>query len=402
MTNEGTEDRSRGREVVVVGAVRTPIGRGHPAKGWFRQLHPTALLGRCFSALLQRSGVAPEHVDDVVAGCVQQIGEQGCNIARNAWLQEGLPVEVPATTVDRQCGSGQQAVNFAAAMIAAGVQDVVVAGGVEVMSRVPFASGVRVQQEYGAALTPQVRERYGLLENHTLVGQGVAAEGIAERWGLSRVELEELAVRSHRLAHEATESGAFLREIVSIDVDGRGYDADQGIRPDTNLEALAKLPPAFCADGLTTAATSSQVSDGAAAVLLMSRQKADELGVRARAQIVDHAVVGVDPRIMLTGPIPATHKILERNRMSINDVDAVEINEAFASVVGAWLRELKPDLDRVNPRGGAMALGHPLGASGARLITTLLHQLEDTDRETGLVTMCCGGGLGTATLIRRL
>ncbi|WP_406440020.1 thiolase family protein [Streptomyces sp. NBC_01613] len=391
-----------GRDVVVVGAVRTAIGRGHPEKGWFRDVHPATLLGRSFSAVLERSGVAPTEVDDVIAGCVQQIGEQGCNVARNAWLQEGLPVEVPATTVDRQCGSGQQAVNFATAMIASGAQDVVVAGGVEHMGHLPFAAGVRIQEELGRAITPEVQERYGLVQDQTLVGQGNAAEMIAERWDLSRPELDELAVRSHRLAHLATQSGAFRREIVEIGIGSQVYDVDQGIRPDTNITTLAGLRPVFRADGRTTAATSSQVADGASAVLLMSADKAAELGVRPRARIVDQAVVGVDPQIMLTGPIPATHKILDRNGLTVDDLDTIEINEAFASVVGAWLRELKPDLDRVNPRGGAMALGHPLGATGARLITTLLHQLEDTDREIGLVTMCCGGGLGTATLLQRL
>lgn len=391
-----------GRDVVVVGAVRTAIGRGHPEKGWFRDLHPTTLLGHCFSAVLERSGVAPAAVDDVIAGCVQQIGEQGCNVARNAWLQEGLPVEVPGTTVDRQCGSGQQAVNFATAMIASGAQDIVVAGGVEHMGHLPFASGVRVQAEFGRAITPEMQRRYGLLPEHTLVGQGIAAEMIAERWELCRPELDELAVRSHRLAHHATESGAFRREIVDVRIGHDIYQVDQGIRPDTDIATLAGLRPVFRSDGRTTAATSSQVADGASAVLLMSGDKAAELDIRPRARIVDHAVVGVDPQIMLTGPIPATHKILERNGLTIDDIDTIEINEAFASVVGAWLRELKPELDRVNPRGGAMALGHPLGATGARLITTLLHELEDTDRELGLVTMCCGGGLGTATLVQRL
>lgn len=398
----GSLRKSDGRDVVVVGAVRTAIGRGHPEKGRFRDVHPATLLGRCFSAVLERTGVSPAEVDDVIAGCVQQIGEQGCNVARNAWLQEGLPVDVPATTVDRQCGSGQQAVNFATAMIACGAQDVVVAGGVEHMGHLPFASGVRVQEEFGRAVTPDMQERYGLVPDHTLVGQGIAAEMIAEQWELSRPELDELAVRSHRLAHHATESGAFRREIVDVRVGPDSYNVDQCIRPDTDIATLAGLRPVFRADGRTTAATSSQVSDGASAVLLVSGDKAKELGIRPRARIVDHVVVGVDPRIMLTGPIPATRKILDRNGLTIGDVDTIEINEAFASVVGAWLRELKPDLDRVNPRGGAMALGHPLGASGARLITTLLHQLEDTDREIGLVTMCCGGGLGTATLVQRL
>jgi acetyl-CoA acetyltransferase family protein len=327
---------------------------------------------------------------------VQQFGEQGFNVARNAWLQEGLPIEAAASTVDRQCGSAQQAVNFGAALIAAGVHDVVIGSGVEHMGHLPFSAGMKTQQEFGSAFTPQ------LMEKHNLVGQGLGAEMIADQWEIPRSELDELALRSHQLAAKATEEGRFERETMPFKVNGSTYVADQGIRPDTSLEALAALKPVFKEDGRITAGNSSQISDGAAAVLLMSREKADELGLRPRAKIVDQTTVGVDPVTMLTGPIPATQKILDRNSMTIGDIDVVEINEAFAPVVAAWAREHKPDMDRVNPRGGAMALGHPLGSTGARLLTTLLHELEDEDKELGLVTMCCGGGLGTATLVQRV
>ena len=386
----------QGREVVIVEAVRTPIGRGHLEKGYYRDTHPNDLLGRCYTEVLSRAGVDAAEVEDVIAGCVQQFGEQGYNIARNAWLQEGLPIEAPATTVDRQCGSAQQAVNFAAALIAAGIHDVAIGAGVEHMGHLPFAAGAKTQQEFGAAFTPK------LLEKHNLVGQGLGAEMIADQWEIPRSELDELALRSHQLAAKATEEGRFEREIVPFTVNGSTYVTDQGIRPDTSLEALAALKPVFKEDGRITAGNSSQISDGAAAVLLMSREKAEQLGLRPRARIVDQTTVGVDPVTMLTGPIPATSKILERNAMTIGDIDVIEINEAFAPVVAAWAREHHPDMDRVNPRGGAMALGHPIGSTGARLITTLLHELEDEDKELGLVTMCCGGGLGTATLIERM
>jgi acetyl-CoA acyltransferase len=386
----------QGREVVIVDAVRTPIGRGHLEKGIFRDVHPNDLLGRCYTEVLDRAGVPATEVEDVIAGCVMQFGEQGLNIARNAWLQEGLPIEAAATTVDRQCGSAQQAVNFGAALIAAGIHDVVIGSGVEHMGHLPFSAALETQEQFGSALTPK------LMEKHNIVGQGLGAEMIAEQWEIPRSELDELALRSHQLAARATEAGAFEREIVAFDVNGDTHVADQGIRPDTSLEALAALKPVFKEDGRITAGNSSQISDGAAAVLLMSREKADALGVRARARIVDQTTVGVDPVTMLTGPIPATAKILERNAIAIGDIDTIEINEAFAPVVAAWAREHKPDMDRVNPRGGAMALGHPLGSTGARLLTTLLHELERSDKEIGLVTMCCGGGLGTGTLIQRV
>ncbi len=385
----------QGREVVIVEAVRTPVGRGHLEKGYYKDTHPSTLLASVYGALYERSEVDPAETGDVIAGCVQQFGVQGFNIGRNAWLQAGLPIETPATTIDRQCGSAQQAVNFAAALIAADVHDVAVGGGVEHMGQISFADGVEVQKEHGFAFSPELMERYGL------VNQGLSAEMIAERWEIPRSELDELGVRSQRLAAQATEEGRFEREILPMQVNGDTYVTDQGLR-ETTLEALARLKPAFKEDGRITAGNSSQVSDGAAAVLLMAREKADALSLVPRARIVDQATVGVDPVIMLTGPIPATQKLLERNGMKIDDIDLFEVNEAFASVVAAWQRELEPDMDRVNVNGGAIALGHPLGSTGARLITTLLHELERTDQEIGLVTMCCGGGIGTGTLIERI
>ena len=385
-----------GREVVIVEAVRTPIGRGHEEKGYYKDTHPSNLLAKTFSEVIDRTGIDPAEVEDVVAGCVQQFGEQGFNIGRNAWLEAGLPITTPATTIDRQCGSAQQAVNFAAALVASGVHDVAIGGGVEHMGHISFADGMAVQQEHGFAFSPQLLERYNL------VPQGISAEMIADKWEIPRSELDEIGLRSHRLAHQATEEGRFEREIVPFAVNGDTYVTDQGIRADTSLERLAELKPVFKEDGKITAGNSSQISDGAAAVLVMSREKAEALGLAPRARIVDQTTVGVDPVIMLTGPIPATRRLLERNGMTIGDIDLIEINEAFASVIAAWRRELEPDMDRVNVNGGAIALGHPLGSTGARLITTLLHELERSDKEVGLVTMCCGGGLGTGTLIERV
>jgi acetyl-CoA acyltransferase len=386
----------QGREVVIVEAVRTPVGRGHEEKGYYKDTHPSNLLAKVYGEVIERAGIPASEVEDVVTGCVQQFGEQGFNIGRNAWLEAGLPIETPATTIDRQCGSAQQAVNFAAALVASGVHDVAIGSGVEHMGHISFADGMAVQAEHGAAFSPQ------LLEKYNLIPQGLSAEMIADQWEIPRSELDELAVRSHRLAAQATEEGRFEREIVPFAVNGDTYVADQGIRPDTTLEKLAELKPAFKPDGKITAGNSSQISDGAAAVLLMTREKADELGVKPRARIVDQTTVGVDPVIMLTGPIPATKKLLDRGGMSIDDIDLIEINEAFAPVIAAWQRELNPDMDRVNVNGGAMAIGHPLGSTGARLITTLLHELERSDKEWGLVTMCCGGGLGTGTVIQRV
>jgi acetyl-CoA acyltransferase len=394
MTENG-KGKFGGREVVIVEAVRTPIGRGHPQKGYYKDLHPSNLLAKVYGELFERSGVDPAETGDVVAGCAQQFGEQQLNIGRNAWLEAGLPVETPATTIDRQCGSAQQAVNFAAALIATGVHDVAIGSGVEHMGHISFADGAQVMQEHGLAFSPQLLERYDLIP------QGLSAEMIADKWEIPRSELDELGVRSQQLAAKATEEGRFEREVVPYAVNGDTYVADQGLR-ETTLEGLAQLKPAFKEDGKITAGNSSQVSDGAAAVMLMAREKADALGLVPRARIYDQTTVGVDPVIMLTGPIPATRKLLERNGMTIDDIDLIEINEAFASVVAAWRRELEPDMDRVNVNGGAIALGHPLGSTGARLITTLLHEMERSDKELGLVTMCCGGGLGTGTLIERI
>src|SRR5256714_7021002 len=345
-----------GREVVIVEAVRTPIGRGHPEKGYYKDTHPNALLAKTYTEVIERAGIAADEVEDVITGCVQQYGEQMFNVGRNAWLQAGLPVETPATTVDRQCGSAQQAVNFGAALVAAGVHDAVIGSGVEHMGHIPMGVGFKWVDEVGSPWPPE------LLEHYNLVPQGISAEMIADKWEIPRSELDEIGLRSHQLAHRATEEGRFEREIVPFAVNGDTYVADQGIRPDTTLEKLAELQPAFPAaeqyvgegNAKITAGNSSQISDGAAAVLLMSREKADELGVRPRARILDQTTVGVDPVIMLTGPIPATRKILERNKMSIGDIDLFEVNEAFSSVIGAWEKELRPDEERVNVNGGAI------------------------------------------------
>src|SRR6478672_3755835 len=301
---ENGNGRFGGREVVIVEAVRTPIGRGHEQKGYYKDIHASNLLAKAYAEVLDRAGIDPAEVEDVVAGCVQQFGEQGINIARNAWLEAGLPVEAPATTIDRQCGSGQQAVTFAAALIASGVHDVVVAGGVEHMGHISFADSAAVMEEHGFAFSPQLLERYNL------VPQGISAEMIADQWEIPRSELDEIGLRSHQLAAKATEEGRFEREIVPFQVNGDTYATDQGIRPDTTLEKLSQLKPAFKEDGKITAGNSSQISDGAAAVLMMTREKADQLGLEPRARIVDETTVGVDPVIMLTGPIPATQRIL--------------------------------------------------------------------------------------------
>jgi acetyl-CoA acetyltransferase family protein len=392
----GESKRWRGREVVVVAAARTPIGRGHPEKGQFRDVHPNELLGATYKAVIERAGIDPALVEDVAAGAVTQVGEQANNIARNAWLQAGLPVTTGAATVDRQCGSGQQAVTYAAGMIAAGIHDVAIGAGVEHMGRVKMFSNTAHPKETGTSFPPELMDRYDL------VPQGLAAEMVADKWEIPRSELDELGLRSHELAAQATDEGRFEREIVPIEVDGELVATDQGIRRESSLESLAALKPAFKEGGKVTAGNSSQISDGAASVLLMAAEKAAELGIEPMARIVDAATIGVDPVIMLTGPIPATQMLLDRNGLTMDDVDLVEINEAFAAVVAAWRRELSPDMERVNVNGGALALGHPLGSSGARLITTLVHELERSDGDIGLVTMCTAGGLGTGTLIERV
>ncbi|MFJ8813008.1 thiolase family protein [Amycolatopsis thermoflava] len=382
-----------GREVLLAEAVRTPIGKSHPERGWYRDTHPNALLAACYRELLTRTGVAPGAVEDLVVGCTAPFGEQSRNIGRNAWLQAGYPPEVPAVTLDRRCGSAQTAVEMAAGLVGTGTHDLVIAGGVEHMGHVPIDSPVKISELYGDPWPAELRDRY------SFVHQGESAELIADRWQISRAEMDEFAVRSHRLASAAWEAGRFDAELVPFgDLHG-----DQSVRPGTDAAKLAGLKPAFRKEnGRITAGSSSPISDGAAAVLLASREAAAEHGLRVRARIVDQTTVGVDPIIMLTGPIPATRKLLERNGLTVDDIDLFEVNEAFSSVVLAWERELKPDMDRVNVNGGAIALGHPVGATGSRLIATILAELERRDAELGLVTMCCGGGLGTATLIQRL
>ena len=385
-----------GREALIIDAVRTPIGKAHPERGAFRDTHPNTLLASCLTALVDRSGIDPAEVEDVIAGCTAPFGEQSRNIARNAWLQAGFPVETPAITIDRRCGSAQSAVSYGAALIASGSHDLVIAAGVEHMHHVPINSPMKVMELYG---DPWPQE---LLDRFDFIPQGLSAERIAEQWDVSRAEMDELAVRSHALAAQATAEGRFEREIVPIATPHGLVTEDQGIRPGTTVEGIATLKTPFKEDGRVTAATSSQLSDGAAAVLLASRAGAERLGLQARARIVDQVTVGVDPVIMLTGPIPATRKLLARTGLGIDDFDTVEINEAFASVVLAWERELRPDMDRVNVCGGAIALGHPVGSTGARLITTLVGELERSDGALGLVTMCCGGGLGTGTILERV
>jgi acetyl-CoA acyltransferase len=385
-----------GREVLLVDAVRTPVGRGHAEKGWLADVHPVDLLEATYTALLDRTGMPAGDVDDLVIGCTSPIGAQSRNIARNAWLQGGYPVEVPATTLDRRCGSAQTAVTMGASLVASGTHDVVIAGGVEHMGRVPIDAMRTTEEPYGDPWPPKLRERFDF------VHQGESAELIADRWDIGRDEMEALALRSHRLADAATREGRFAEEIVPLTVGGRLVDTDQGIRPGGDAASLAALKPPFRPDGRITAATSSQISDGASTVLLASRAACERYGLTPRARVLDQVTVGVDPIIMLTGPIPATQKLLTRTGLTMGDIDLSEVNEAFASVVLAWERELEPDMDTVNVNGGAMALGHPVGATGARLLTTLLHEMGRRDAAVGLVTMCCGGGLGTGTLLERV
>ncbi|AEH09438.1 MULTISPECIES: thiolase family protein [Protofrankia] len=386
-----------GREVLIAEAVRTPIGRSHPERGWYRDTHPNAILAACYTELIARGGIAPDVVEDLVIGCTAPFGEQSRNIGRNAWLQAGYPPEVPAVTLDRRCGSAQTALAMAAALIGSGTHDVVIAGGVEHMGHVPINSPGKISELYGDPWPLQLRDRY------SFVHQGESAELIADRWQISRTEMDEFAVRSHQLAVAAVDEGRFAAEMVPLELAGEIRSSDQSIRPGTNLETLAGLKPSFRPeDGRITAGSSSPISDGAAAVLLASRPAAQRHGLKVRARVLDQTTVGVDPIIMLTGPIPATRKLLERNGLTIDDIDLIEINEAFSSVVLAWERELKPDMDRVNVNGGAIALGHPVGATGSRLTATILAELQRRDAELGLITMCCGGGLGTATLVQRL
>jgi acetyl-CoA acyltransferase len=382
------------REVVIVEAVRTPMGR---RGGVLSGIHPNDLGAKVLNEVVKRAGIESGQVEDVVFGCVDQVGEQGANVARNVLLTADFPYTVPATSVDRQCGSGQQAVHFAANLIAAGVCDITIGGGVESMSRIPL--GVNIMQGPGAPFQPALMEKY------PLTPQGISAEEIAVKWGIDRKEADEFALESQEKAKAARDEGRFDREILPIDVKLEGLDhtvkTDEGIR-DSSLEKLATLQPSFRPDGIHHAGNSSQITDGSAAVLLMSREKAEELGKKPRARIVGQAVVGSDPVLMLTGPITATPKVLKHAGLEMKDIDLIEINEAFASVVLAWKRECGPDMAKVNVNGGAIALGHPLGATGARLMTTLLHELERTGGRYGMQLMCCGGGLGTATIIERL
>ncbi|MGH7325435.1 MAG: thiolase family protein [Candidatus Rokuibacteriota bacterium] len=380
------------RDAVIVGAVRTAVGKKN---GRLSAVRPDDLAAGVLSELVKRVGVEPTEVEDVILGCVDQLGEQGFNIARNAALIAGFPVDVCGTTLDRMCGSGQQAANFAAMGVMAGQYDCVIAGGVEHMTRVPMGSNAMGPGE--GPLSPRLQERY------QIVPQGISAEMIAEKWGLKRPELDELAARSHERAGRALAEGRFRREIVPVALpDGSVFDTDEGVRVPVNREKMTQLQPSFKPDGVVTAANSSQISDGAAALLLMSEAKAAALGLRPRARVVATALAGVDPTIMLTGPIPATQRVLGKAGLPLEAIDLVEINEAFASVVLAWERELRPDMSKVNVNGGAIALGHPLGCSGARLMTTLLHELERTGGRYGLQTMCIGFGQGIATIIERL
>jgi acetyl-CoA acyltransferase len=387
---------------VIIDALRTPGGkRNGKLKNW----HAVDLASEALRALASRSNLDPGVVDDVIMGCVSQVGEQAFNVGRSAVLAAGWPESVPATTIDRQCGSSQQALHFAAQGVMSGAYDVVVAAGVEVMTRV--AMGSSIGKDAGWPFGPRVAARYepvGGLKN-----QGIGAEMIADQWGISREELDEFSVESHRRAARATAEGRFEREIVPVyvrDDNGEATDelmtSDEGIRPDSSVEALANLKAAFKEGGKVTAGNSSQITDGASAVLIMSEEKARELGYTPRARFHSFALAGVDPVTMLTGPIPATTKVLERAGLTLEEIDLVEINEAFASVVLAWQKEHKVDLAKVNVNGGAIALGHPLGASGAKLCATLLNELERTGGRFGLQTMCEGGGLANATIIERL
>jgi len=384
---------------VIVDAVRTPLGRRN---GKLKDWHPVDLAGETLKALQERTGVDPGLVDDVIMGCVMQIGEQAVNVARNAVLAAGWPEHVPGTTIDRQCGSSQQAAHFAAQGVIAGAYDIVVAAGVEVMTRVPMGSSM-ADGKFGFPFGPKVGARYA--PEGGLVPQGISAEMIADKWGLTRDDLDAFGVRSQEFARRATDEGRFAREILPLlGSDGAMMTTDEGLR-DTTLESLAKLKPAFRTEedgGRVTAGNSSQITDGASAMLIMSEAKAKELGLTPRARFVNFSLAGDNPRMMLTAPIPATHKVLARAGLTIDDMDLTEINEAFACVVLAWEKELHPNMATVNVNGGAIALGHPLGASGARLMTTLLCELERTGGRYGLQTMCEGGGMANATIIERL
>ena len=389
------------RNAVIVDAVRTPTGRRN---GKLKDWHATDLAAHTLEALVERNNFDSGLVDDVIMGCVSQTGEQGINIGRNALLAAGFPEEVPGITIDRQCGSSQQAAHFAAQGIMAGVYEIAIAAGVESMTRIPML--VTAQQGPGVPFGPKMLERY----DHGLIPQGLSAEMVAEKWSLGREELDQISLESHQRATRATEEGRFASQIVPVPVTVDGVDElmteDEGIRRDTSLEKLASLKPAFKTDGVITAGNSSQISDGSAAVLIMSEEKAVELGLRPRARFVSFALAGVDPVLMLTGPIPATLRALDKAGLTIDDIDLFEINEAFSSVVAAWRREMPGEdealWERTNVNGGAIALGHPLGCSGAKLLTTLVHELERSGGRYGLQAMCEGGGMANALIIERI
>lgn len=385
------------REAVIVDAVRTPVGRRN---GKLKDWHPVDLLAQTLIALVERTGIDPGLIEDVIAGCVMQVGEQSLNVGRNAALAAGFPESVPGTTVDRQCGSSQQAIHFAAQGVISGAYDIAIGCGVEVMTRVPMGSST---QGPGAPFGSLMLKRY----DNGLVHQGISADLVAQKWEISREELDAFSLQSHQRAAQATAEGRFQSQIVPVPVkneDGTTsiFDKDEGIRADTSLEKLASLKPAFRPDGLITAGNSSQISDGAAAVLIMERQTAERLGLRPRARFVSFSLAGDNPILMLTAPIPATFKALDRAGLTMDDIDLVEINEAFASVVLAWQRETKADMSKVNVNGGAVAIGHPLGASGARLTTFLLNELERTGGRYGLQTICEGGGMANGMIIERI
>lgn len=381
-------------DVVIIDAIRTPIGKKN---GWLREQHPVKLGAHVVKALFERTGVKPEQIDHVIFGCVSQVSEQTFNVARNVVLESGMPIEVPATSVDFQCGSSQQAVHLAAAMVASGQADIVIAGGVESMTRVPMGSSLGNGQPF----TDNIMEEYNM------VPQGIASDEIAQKWGITREEVDTLSYHSHRKAAKATEAGILQREIAALQgVDENGnlitVSHDQGFRANANPEKMGQLQAVFTPNGVTTAGNSSQISDGAAAVLVMTADKAREMGLTPRARIVASVTVGSDPHLMLTGPVPATKKVLEKAGMTLDQIDLFEVNEAFATVVKMWEKETGADMEKVNVHGGAIALGHPLGCSGARLMTTLLNALETHDKRYGLQTMCCGGGMATGTIIERL
>ncbi|HEY8837697.1 MAG TPA: thiolase family protein [Dehalococcoidia bacterium] len=383
-------------DVVIVSAVRTPMGKRN---GSLSGIHPVTLGAQVLTEVVGRAGINKDQVEYVVFGCVSQVGEQSANVGRNAMLAAGFPYTIPATSVDLQCGSSQQALHFAANLIQSGVCDVAIAGGVESMSRVPMGSSMTSMPDQ----TPFTRE---MLDQYELTNQGISAEKIAKKWGISREDCDRFGARSQQRAAIARAEDSFVAEITPVKINREGqeelFSEDEGIRPGTTPETLATLKPSFLEDGVLHAGNSSQITDGAAAVLLMSAAKAHELGITPRARIVAQTVVGSDPELMLTGPIGATEGVLKRAGLTVEDINRFEINEAFAPVVLAWEKELHPNMDRVNVNGGAIALGHPLGCTGARLMTTLLYELERSGSRYGLQTMCCGGGLGTGTIIERI